>query len=120
MKILVCGGRTYDDAEKVDEILSPYLVEDDLYIIEGGARGADTLAFIWAANHDVVCVTVEANWSKYKKAAGHIRNSWMLELNPDLVVVFPGGKGTANMVEQAREKGVDVIEVLADDTDLGS
>ena len=52
-----------------------------------------------------------ADWEKHGKAAGPKRNKRMLEWKPDLVVAFPGGKGTANMVQQARQAGVEVIEV---------
>jgi len=44
-----------------------------------------------------------ADWGKYSKSAGYIRNKQMLaEGKPDLVVAFPGGKGTANMVKLAK------------------
>jgi UDP-N-acetylmuramoylalanine-D-glutamate ligase len=56
--------------------------------------------------------TYEADWDTHGKAAGPIRNKRMLdEGKPDLVVAFPGGRGTANMISQARKAGVEVIEV---------
>ena len=56
-----------------------------------------------------------ANWKKHGRAAGPIRNKQMLEeAKPDLVIAFPGGAGTANMVKQAREAGVKVEIIYAD------
>ena len=42
-----------------------------------------------------------------------MRNRSMLALNPDLVLAFPGGIGTANMVRIAREAGILVTEITA-------
>lgn len=59
----------------------------------------------------VSCLTEIADWSKYGKAAGPMRNQKMLdEYKPDLVVALPGGRGTADMVSRARVAGVEVIE----------
>lgn len=107
-KVLVCGGRDYGEADKVEEVLSAL---DPSLIIEGGARGADSLARLWATKNGVHVCTVNALWDFYGKRAGPIRNSAMLALKPDLVVAFPGGRGTADMVAQAREAGIEVLEV---------
>lgn len=113
-KILITGGRDYADALQVDktfELLRPYF-EKDFCIIQGGATGADRLAKEWANLRGICCVQVDANWDTFKKMAGHIRNGWMIEFcNPDLVVAFAGGKGTANMVRQAELYGIDVYKV---------
>jgi hypothetical protein len=53
-----------------------------------------------------------ADWFSHGKAAGPIRNQEMLAMEaPALVVAFPGGRGTADMVRRARKAGVDVLEV---------
>jgi hypothetical protein len=60
----------------------------------------------------VPCLRVSAEWEKFGKKAGFIRNEKMLALGkPDLVVAFPGGVGTAMMVRLARKQGIRVIEV---------
>lgn len=67
------------------------------------------LARGWAAERTLPYMTFPANWDRFGKAAGPIRNKWMLEYGqPDLVVAFPGGKGTAHMVKIATEAGVAV------------
>ena len=109
MKVLVCGGRDYADSAKVAAVLNEI---DPLVVINGGAPGADTLASGWAITHNVPYVEIKANWGKDGKAAGPIRNQRMIDkCKPDLVVAFPGGRGTADMVARARKAGVSVREV---------
>ena len=108
MKVLVCGGRNYADRKKVFEILDAIQPKPDC-IIEGGAKGADRLAREWAANAFVRVETYDADWKRYGHAAGPLRNKRMLiEGEPDLVIAFPGGRGTANMTAKAEQYGVDV------------
>jgi len=114
MRVLVCGGRDYDDAVRVALVLD-WLHE--LFgidtIIEGGARGADSLASKWAYEHEEMANRgFLADWDRFGKAAGYIRNKQMLvEGQPHVVIAFPGGKGTANMIKQAKEAGVPVGEI---------
>jgi hypothetical protein len=108
MKILVCGGRDYRDVDTVNAVLNAH---NPSFVIQGGANGADDLAFGWAWIRGVPCATIEANWNYYGKAAGAIRNEWMLRLKPDKVIAFPGGRGTANMIKLAEEAGIEVLKV---------
>lgn len=108
MRLLVCGGRDYRNwtlLESVLDLLGPTV------IIEGGARGADASAAYWAQQRGVEHVQVVAEWEKYGKRAGHLRNGEMLKWKPDMVLAFPGGRGTADMVAQARMAGIPVVEV---------
>ena len=83
----------------------------DIIIIEGGARGADAAAWDFAVINFTRHMQFKANWKRFGKAAGHFRNTQMLvDGKPDLVIAFPGGEGTANMVSQAKADGVPVIE----------
>lgn len=123
-KVLICGGRTFTDRiffmNKLDEIAQkrfPRTISDkygnflfDVIIISGGASGADTLAIDWAVNNWCLFHEYKADWKKYGRAAGLIRNKEMLEKEkPDLVIAFPGGKGTKNMINLARKANVEVI-----------
>lgn len=84
----------------------------DVTIIHGGATGVDTAAGVFAVVHYCQEQCFPADWKQYGKSAGPIRNAKMLqEGEPDLVVAFPGGKGTANMVRLAKKAKVKVIEV---------
>jgi hypothetical protein len=123
VRLLVCGGRDYSDYTKVyteiaraldwvssgDEPNDSWLPPKDTVIISGGATGADSIAVDWAVIHWVPREVYKADWERHGKAAGPIRNKRMLvEGKPDMVLAFPGGPGTANMVDQALKAGVPV------------
>jgi hypothetical protein len=114
MKALVCGGRYYDDWGRFCSFLDRLHAESPITaIIEGGAPGADHLAMTWAARMRIPRQRFNADWDKHGKAAGPIRNQQMLdEGKPDIVVAFPGGNGTADMVSRAKAQGFKVIEVF--------
>ncbi len=108
--ILVTGGRDFRDKAKVDHALNDIDRANGITtLIHGGASGADTLAGMWAKEWGVTEWVHPADWAKHGNAAGPIRNQDMLERGkPDLVVAFPGGRGTADMVRRAKAAGVPV------------
>ena len=112
MKILVTGGRAYNNQRAVFEYLTR--LDGELpggidLVIQGGAEGADKHARLWACANQRPCATFHAHWHTLGKAAGPLRNEWMLEFaRPDIVIAFPGGKGTSNMVTLARRAGINV------------
>jgi hypothetical protein len=116
IKILVCGGRDYTYEATVFKTLDYYLgMWGSVYIIQGGARGADALAKKWAKDRKQKWTEFKADWATFGKAAGPIRNKVMLETSkPDFVVSFKGGHGTANMVMLAKAAGVSVVYVSED------
>ncbi len=112
--IIVCGGRDYDDFNRVSRVLWELEGERGrLFVRHGGANGADSLADRWCHSTEHTAVPVFAEWDKFGKAAGGIRNQAMLDMKPPvkLVVAFPGGRGTADMVRRAKRAGVEVMEV---------
>lgn len=122
MRLLVCGGRDFSSADAwnwlernaKDEIAfatgcSAFSID---VLIHGGARGADEGGARWGESEHAEVLCFPADWKKHGKSAGPIRNRKMLEEGkPDIVIAMPGGKGTANMMAQARAHGVSVIEV---------
>lgn len=107
MRILVCGGRDYRDAKTVFEALD-YLQPS--VVIHGDARGADTLADVWACLNDVEVQRFAADWNKHGRKAGPIRNQEMADCSQaDLCLAFPGNWGTEDMVKKARAAGIDVM-----------
>ncbi len=113
MRVLMCGGRDFNDVKLFAKAINALLLTDSIdLVIQGGAKGADLMAELWAMRVGIPTVCYPANWTVHGKAAGYIRNKQMLEDGkPDLVMAFPGGKGTANMVKIAREAGVSVQEI---------
>lgn len=112
-RVLVCGGRNYSDEAKVFAELDA-LAPD--VVIEGGAGGADGLAWLWTRRKlgPGRLLTFKAEWDRDGRAAGPKRNQRMLdEGKPDLVLAFPGGRGTADMVRRAKRAGVEVREIPA-------
>lgn len=116
MKVLVCGGRDFNDPEWLSLVLNElHRTFEITMIIHGGARGADTLGGYWAEQNKVPYLTVPADWALHGRAAGYVRNAKMLEYEPDRVVAFPGGSGTKMMCDLARKEGVYVQEVFQEE-----
>lgn len=113
MRVLVCGGRNFQDAALLNATLDNLHALDEItLVIHGAARGADTLAGRWGAKNNIRVDAYPAHWDEHGKAAGPIRNGEMLRWSrPDMVVAFPGDVGTADMVKKARAAGVTVMEV---------
>ncbi len=116
MRVLVCGGRDYDNkAEVFRELSELRQLCGNLTIITGGAPGADDLARLWALRERQKCITEPADWDKHGKAAGPIRNQLMIDKHkPEFVLAFPGGRGTADMVRRARDAGIETRRVRWD------
>lgn len=111
-RILVCGGRTYSDKKEVKRVLD-HLYPRMSHLMTGAARGVDMLASEWqrANDYNPQYTEFQAEWDKFGYAAGPIRNKKMLrDGKPDMVVHFPGGRGTANMLKIAKEAGVPTYE----------
>jgi hypothetical protein len=115
MRVLVCGGRNYSDSDRAFAVLDKLHGEAGIdHVIEGGAQGADRWAREWATCLHVPLTTFEADWENQGSFAGPARNTRMLnEGRPDLVIAFPGGRGTADMVRKARKAGVEVIKIAS-------
>jgi hypothetical protein len=115
MILLVCGGRDYNDWPHVYRVLWRVAVTYGVSrLVHGAARGADSLAAHWAAQTGVKAQDYPANWypdgKTLDRGAGHKRNQLMLDMErPDIVVAFPGGPGTANMVDRAIRFGTPIV-----------
>lgn len=112
MRVLVCGGRDYNDAPLVDKTLDSYWERSGhMVVIQGGASGADRLARAWCVRRLVMYENYPAAWKTLGKAAGPIRNQQMIdEGRPEIVVAFPGGRGTGDMVKRAKAAGIPVVQ----------
>lgn len=110
--VLVCGGRDYADLARFNSVMGR-LNPQPTRIVHGGARGADAMAAAWAKANGIYHQAYPADWKTYGVKAGPIRNGQMLKLEkPNLVVAFPGGRGTADMARRAREAKILLLTVM--------
>jgi hypothetical protein len=115
-RYLICGGRDFNDKALMEKALASLILHpEDAVVIHGAARGADLMAADWAFQRGVPTEAypiTSADWDRYGRGAGAIRNQQMLhEGKPDVVIAFKGGNGTRDMVRRARAAKVVTITV---------
>lgn len=116
MRVLICGGRNYENEivlfAKMDELDARYHFT---LVIVGGQRGADTLGEKWANTRKIAVKRYEVTkeeWNRIGRRAGPLRNQKMLdESKPQMVVAFPTpeSSGTWDMVGRAKRAGIEVL-----------
>lgn len=113
MRVLICGDRFWTD----EQVIKAFIAElpADTIVITGGARGVDTIAFLASQARGLKTMVFLADWKRYGRAAGPIRNQQMLDAASDLVAYAHDNlelsKGTRNMVSLARKAGVPTINI---------
>lgn len=120
-RVLVCGGRDFTDYENAVDFICSGLVsllnppeKSDVVFISGMAKGADQIPLKMVEDDPEWggCLKFPADWGKYGRRAGTLRNIQMLEEGkPDLVFAFPteSSRGTWHMIRIAEQAGVDVL-----------
>lgn len=129
MRVVVTGGRKYQDSARVAAVLQAVHTKHGIdAVIQGGADGADRLCAEWAWDHKIPVATVNAKWedidrpgaviktradgTKYDVLAGYFRNERMMaEGRPDCCIAFPGGTGTAHMLGLMKKSGLPLWEI---------
>ena len=86
MKLAVIGSREFSDIKLLHDVLLPYVFTVTL-VVSGGARGADKLGEEWAKKYGIDTLIFPADWDKYGKAAGFMRNEDII-MNADQVIAF--------------------------------
>ena len=113
-RVIIAGGRDFSDYDLLSKTMDDYLsqIKDDISIVCGQARGADTLGEQYAKEHNHLVQYFPANWKRYGKAAGYIRNTEMAK-NADALVAFWNGQslGTKHMIATAEQLGLSVLVV---------
>lgn len=112
-RVIVAGGRDYENYERVKIVLDEYRKENDnIEIVCGCAKGADSLGDRYAKEHGIPIKYFPADWEKNGRAAGPIRNSEMLDYagKDGCLIAFWDGKsrGTRDIVTKAEKKGIEV------------
>lgn len=113
-KIIIAGSRTFNDFELVEKYVKHHLKQlnlhhDEVEIVSGTARGADQLGEQFAKKYNCVLKRFPADWDKYGKSAGYIRNAEMAKY-ADILFAFWDGKsaGTRHMIDLAKKQGLTV------------
>ena len=103
MRVAVIGSRNFSDYQKVKKVLDQLEIS---LIVSGGAKGADTLGYQYALENSIETLIFRAEWDKYGKSAGYIRNVDIID-NSDIVLAFWDGKskGTLHSINLAKKKG---------------
>lgn len=111
-KVIIAGYREFDNydmlKEKCDKILSRKVNEgEEIVIVSGTARGADTLGEKYAEERGYKIERYPANWDKYGKRAGYLRNKKMAEVSNACIVFLSSkaeNKGSKMMISIATEE----------------
>ena len=105
MKLFVFGGRDFTDYQRLSGVLDLVQIHmpegNSLEIISGMARGADMLAVQYAREHSLGVYEYPANWDKFGKRAGFIRNSHMARACDEAIGFWDQrSKGTAHSISE--------------------
>ncbi len=108
MKLAIVGSRNFTDYKRFSQIIGKIKGQITL-IVSGGARGADTLAERYAKEKAIPYLIFPANWDKYGKQAGPLRNQDIVD-NADTMVAFlaPESRGTKDSIKKAQAKRIPV------------
>jgi len=107
-RVIICGSRGWTDRKRIEDRL--FRLPPDAVIVHGAARGVDRIAHQEAEKAGFIIEAHPAEWDRYGKAAGLIRNKEMAQLGADLCICFWDGKsrGTLDMMEQAAACGIPI------------
>ncbi len=106
MKLIIAGGRNYRLTQSDLDKLNALPISE---VVSGGATGADASGESFAYFEGLPVKKFPADWQTHGKAAGPIRNRQMAEY-ADAVALFPGGRGTASMFNEATKAGITIYD----------
>jgi len=114
MKVIIAGGRDFNDYTLLKEKCDYYLSNsEDIEIVSGTAHGADMLGERYAAERGYLVRKFPADWDRYGKSAGYKRNMQMAMYGDTLIAFWDQkSKGTMNMIDIANKKGLEVKVVI--------
>ena len=107
MKLAIVGSRSFNDYDLLETWADSifYMQDtDEKFVVSGGASGADSLAEQYTNTHITTLIKFPAEWNKYGKSAGFIRNQQIVD-NCDMVLAFWDGesRGTADTIAKAKK-----------------
>lgn len=115
IKVIIAGTRDFNDYALLKKDVDYFLQDfnpNKIEIVSGNARGADKLGERYAKEHNLPVKLFPANWDKYGKRAGYLRNQEMANYS-DMLIAFwdEKSKGTRHMIDIAKKQGLTVIVV---------
>ena len=120
VRMIVAGGRSFSNYEALANSIEAYLrdsniVYGQLEIVSGGCAGVDLLGERFANERGIAITRFPAQWKKYGRAAGIIRNQEMIDYTADgtsrgILIAFWDGKskGTGYTVKHSEKAGIEV------------
>ena len=103
MKTIIAGSRTINDYDLLKEVILKSEFEIDC-VISGFANGVDMLGVKYAGEKELALMVYKADWNRYGKKAGYIRNEEMAQVGDALIYLYDGvSKGTQHMINLAKE-----------------
>lgn len=123
-RIIVAGTRGYDDYESfattVKELIAG--VKGNIIFLSGMAKtGADKLIIDFCKNEGYLHYPYPADWDRFGKGAGFIRNSTMADNGTWLIAFHDGiSNGTAHMIKVAKEKELRINVININQVDEGA
>lgn len=116
MRVIVAGPRDFKNESfihmKLDELSKKIEISE---VMHGLATGVDTFAGRWANKNNIPVLEFPAEWDKYGKRAGYIRNKQMSEVGDYLIAFYGGSKGTGMMIEIMKKLNKPTIIIKIDD-----
>lgn len=107
MKCIIAGSRTATIEHTLRAVMECPFTEEIVEVVSGCARGADSYGEMIAEETGTPIKRFQAEWDKYGRGAGHIRNQQMAEYADALIAVWDGeSPGTLNMIENAKKLGL--------------
>jgi len=108
VSLAIIGGRDFGNMNIFNKAMNPYIGKVGL-VVSGAAPGADSIGERWADFHKIPKLVFPADWDRYKKAAGFIRNAHIAS-NCNACIAFWDGKsrGTKSTIDLCESKGIPV------------
>jgi hypothetical protein len=117
-KLIIAGGRDFNnrilmcaELNNICEAPGPY-ADYDIGVVSGMARGADLLGYSLAKENSLPVYEFHADWDKWGKRAGFMRNEEMGRFADGLIAFWDGqSRGTNHMISfmQSLSKPVYIV-----------
>lgn len=109
-KVIIAGGRDFNNYQKLKDFCSKILKDKtDIEIVSGKAKGADSLGEKFAKKNNYPIAEFPADWNKFGKKAGFIRNKDMAEYADALIAFWnKESSGTKHIINIAKQNNLKI------------